>query len=490
MTLITYVPAPGYDASEAGVVNSGGGTAFDVHDALTTGGGVITVDTANTPTLASVLDNLPGLIRQGVTPGPTSRIDLIGPAIIHSLRPDRSAAQPNDVLARGSDGLYAPTVPGQTQGVPSSSTPAALSHYLPNPQALQNYKAARLNAAATPCKIMVVGDSIAEGQGATVFANRWVQQFLAKERAKYQPAGIVGGRGYIAAAQGGGNAVTYPLIATPAGAAFLQSGFGLGGRAYKLTGAGQQVTFALNGTSADIVWVGGPTTTSFQWAVDGGAATTVNTVKGAIADFFTTRVALGAAGAHSLVVSWQSGAGVYIDGVIEYNGDENAGIRLYEAGHYGWTSVDYETNLDTPGANGNPLATQIAAVQPHLVVIGLSTNDYLHFLSSAGLSTNLLALIATIRANSTVAPSIVLAPPYLTNYQTFGGHVAPLEPWTNYTAVMNTITDNDAGVTICNNSLRMPPVAGDVLQLYNDNFHPKDKGHAFLADNLSGFLAA
>lgn len=216
----------------------------------------------------------------------------------------------------------------------------------------------------------------------------------------------------------------------------------------------------------------------------------VNTVKGAVADFFTTRVALGGAGAHSLVVAWQSGAGVYIDGVIEYNGDENAGIRLYEAGHYGWTSVDYETTLDTPGANGNPLATQIAAVQPQLVVIGLSTNDYLHFLSSAGLSTSLLALIATIRANCAVPPSIVLSPPYLTNYQTFGGHAQPLEPWANYLAVANAIADADTGVTVCNHSLRMPPVAGDVLALYNDNFHPKDKGHAMMADTLSGFLAA
>lgn len=124
MTVIVYVPAPGYDSSEKGVINLGGGISFDVGAALSAGGGQISADSAQNPGLIGLLDHFPGLIRSGNTPGPVVVPDSIGPVIAHS----GSNPKAGDVLARGPDGLFA----SQSQLSLSQLTPKVVSSDFPN----------------------------------------------------------------------------------------------------------------------------------------------------------------------------------------------------------------------------------------------------------------------------------------------------------------------------------------------------------------------
>lgn len=116
MTLVTYVPAPGYPANEQGTINAGGGQAFDVGAALQAGGGQFTVDSSVNGVLISALDRYPGLVRSGVTPGPPVATDTIGPVLAHS-----KGAATGDLLVRGGDGLFAPT-----QSLPVSQLPSSV----------------------------------------------------------------------------------------------------------------------------------------------------------------------------------------------------------------------------------------------------------------------------------------------------------------------------------------------------------------------------
>lgn len=60
------------------------------------------------------------------------------------------------------------------------------------------------NVSAAPVDVLVVGDSTAEGARAATRSDRWVDQFVAKLRARHQPAGVAGGVGYTPAVYSGG----------------------------------------------------------------------------------------------------------------------------------------------------------------------------------------------------------------------------------------------------------------------------------------------
>lgn len=121
MTLITYVPASGYDSSEHGIVNAGGGTSFDVGAALVAGGGQFTVDDTVNSSLVSVLDRYPGVVRSGTAPSPPVVVDSLTPVIAHT-----KGAATGDLLVRGTDGNFAPTQKLVEKQLPSSVFPPLL----------------------------------------------------------------------------------------------------------------------------------------------------------------------------------------------------------------------------------------------------------------------------------------------------------------------------------------------------------------------------
>jgi lysophospholipase L1-like esterase len=345
--------------------------------------------------------------------------------------------------------------------------------------ALRAFHAALGNAASAPCDILTIGDSIFEGyqMGSANIPDRAVNQLVARLRALFQPAGVAGGSGFAPSSYAAGNLVSPATTGGPA----VDNTLGLGGRSLEISSTAKSVTFSVSGTSVDILWMQGPSAGSFSYKVDGGTATTVTCTGGtAVTDAHKTRVTFGTRGAHTVTITGVSGF-CYIDGLMVYDGDESAGIRLWDASHTSWATTDYTAKI-AASTGQRPLRDQCATIQPALVIIQLLTNDWLHNLSSAAAQTALQQIIGEVRAGCTIPPSIVLTPPYQ------GSDTGHAEPWASYVQVAYSIAAADAGATVCDLGLRMPAVAGDVLGLYTDAVHPNVKGHRALGNYLAGFV--
>ena len=80
-------------------------------------------------------------------------------------------------------------------------------------RALRVFYAALADRRSNPCNIVVMGDSMTEGQGATVWGARWVDRFRAQMRQKFPVTGVPGGVGYISTTNGltGGSSSIFPV---------------------------------------------------------------------------------------------------------------------------------------------------------------------------------------------------------------------------------------------------------------------------------------
>ena len=61
-------------------------------------------------------------------------------------------------------------------------------------------------------------------------------------------------------------------------------------------------------------------------------------------------------------------------------------------------------------------------------------------------------------------------------------------PWTDYVDAMWEIAAGDADVCVYDGRLRMGTQGANPF-FANDNFHPSNRGYAFLADSLTDFLS-
>jgi lysophospholipase L1-like esterase len=298
--------------------------------------------------------------------------------------------------------------------------------------ALRAYHTALAKRATTPVDILTIGTSITEGTKATAFANRWVDLLRDKLRAKWQPAAIAGGRGYVSANYA--NPPDSGQAFTQAGGSFSTS-FGLGRRTRFLTASGHTLTLVFTGTGLDLFYAKG-NSGNFTITVDGGAPTTVSWTTIPAVDGIVSQVRGLSVASHTVVIAWVSGV-VLINGAMVYNGDEAAGIRTWEGGHGGAESALY-VDPAIPRWIDN-----VATIQPDLVVIELGTNDYAAARGSTSLIANLQSLVANIRAVCTVAPSIVL----VVNHDR-GDVVAPPVAWSSYVAAIYTYAAADGNVAL------------------------------------------
>lgn len=85
------------------------------------------------------------------------------------------------------------------------------------------------------------------------------------------------------------------------------------------------------------------------------------------------RVPLGAAGPHTLALTVPT-ADFYLGGVIEYNGDENAGIRLLDGSRSGRQTYDFVSSTQRLSS----LNQHAAALAPSLVIIATGKSDLLY----------------------------------------------------------------------------------------------------------------
>lgn len=341
--------------------------------------------------------------------------------------------------------------------------------------ALESWFAALANRDNSPAKWLAIGDSITEGSSASANTKRWVQRSLDLLRARFPTAGLTGGGfGHIPAYYNGtsmGTAYTSLTGVTPG----TDNTFGFGRRSAVMSG-NSVYTYTITGTSFDLWYVQGPSTGTIGVSIDGGAVTSIPTT-GNLTDGKKWNSGALSAGSHTVAVSVVSGSN-YFTGITVHNGDETKGIKLWEAGHYGWKTGDWTSNASYWPMCANTL-------QPNLVSIALMTNDYQGNVDPATCKSNIQSIISAVRGQVTIPPSFVLV-----CYPARTDVTSPTYPWSSYVNAAHSIAASDSAVSVLDLSARMSTPANTALATWaGDKVHPVDKGHALIADTFVGFVS-
>jgi lysophospholipase L1-like esterase len=353
---------------------------------------------------------------------------------------------------------------------------------------LQGWFAALANRAGARANVVILGDSITAGQGATAFPNCYAQLLPVALNARFPTPGLAThGRGFLPPVIPPSNPTTftppYVTVANPAnliaGSLF---GFGPNLETWDISHtAANTLTYSLTGDSADILWAGSSGNGTFSWKVDAGATTNVST-NIAFTPAAVTHVSLGSAGAHTLTITNVSGGPTYITGVIEYNGDFAKGIQVHDCGFSGST-----TGFWTTGGGNTSGSASLPTLSPSLVVIALGVNDNASSISAATSAANITSLIADIRTNFSPHPPILILAMY---NAASDGPTTPAQ-WAAYVQAMYGVAAADSQVDVLDMTLRMPSTSAAVTwSLYaGDGIHPVNSGHQMIADAVCQFLS-
>lgn len=339
---------------------------------------------------------------------------------------------------------------------------------------LRAFHAALADASANPCDILAIGTSITEGSNNTVRANRWVNVLTDLLRTEF-PSGATGGEGYVPAFYRDANIVGF----AEAGGAVAHTGFGLADRAGELD-AGETLSITVTATDIDVYWTGSAATGAFSWAVDGGVATNVNTVLGALEDMHVTSIAGLAAASHALVLTGVSGKS-YIDGIMVFNGDKTKGIHMWEAGWGSGMASNY-----TATAPLARLDRHLDVIGPDLVLICHGINEWFFGTAPATFRTNVETLVSHIRAHTNPDASICLVVDYTRSSAGF----TPVASWQSYVDALYAAAVADGNLSLCDMTARYGDNAGAVALgiIHSDNLHLTTKGSRFFARALADHL--
>lgn len=332
------------------------------------------------------------------------------------------------------------------------------------------FRSALANRHYSPVKILGLGASTMEGQGATVYGRHFLAMLTARLRERYPVSGVTGGAGFIPCWSNVTGQSGYPLALS--GGATQESGERtIGWRSSRIDAAGETVSGSFTGTSFKVIYSQGIASAgSFDISIDGGAATTVSSA-GAYDRFHTwTSDALSQA-SHTVSIVRNTGSNV-IHGIFAHNQDETAGFSVYNSGRSGFKLADVQDFLQAT------VTDAVTAIQPHLILLFWGYNDWHLNVTSAAYKVYMQAHIAAIRAACSSAPSVVIV-----NGPAVWDTV-PTEPWANYQAAHQAVVTADPTVGLWNLALRSP-LTDNTLALYENTAtptHPIDKGHSLLAD--------
>ncbi len=329
------------------------------------------------------------------------------------------------------------------------------------------------NRSAARANVVVIGDSKTAGQGATAQSKRWVTRCATIMRSRLGLA--AGGVGFIGVQGNGTNTYTWPGVLS--GSPAINTSYGPTTSAATFTTTSHNVFYAsVQGTSVDLM-LNDANAAVITTSVD-AAAGVDQSVTGQNVDGKRVNVSLGSSGAHSFRATWKSGGGVYIDGIIVYDGDENSGLMVHDAGHYGWKSTDWAGI--NQGTARYPAA--IEALSPGVIVISLGANDLLTNTPAqfqAAIQTNIIGQIRA-RMGTSAPPFVLLVDSARQSY---------LSAWPGFVSAMYAIAAADPAVTICDASRRIPNVDDSPnYSAFVDDVHPSDIGHGMMADAVASFL--
>ena len=332
-------------------------------------------------------------------------------------------------------------------------------------------------AATGQARVLYVGESFVQGEGASARLNRWTDGLMSALRTRYTIAGSgVGLTPYYyntyLSVSAGWRHPGQPTTHTPPSWFVTQ-----GNRGVQI-GSSEYVEWTVTGDAVDVVYVQGNTGSTFNVSVDGAFVTTINTNNASYVPGRTARVSLGATGSHT--VRCTAAGNVAIDGIIAYNGDGAAGVTYWDCSIVGGTASDFEASTD--------YQMGWAQFLPHLVIDDLVGSN--EFLNNTGTTPAQVANMLTTRINVYKAlasnPVIVVMIPWNAPSIPAGANGSGYTADQYWTAAINAATA--AGVSVLD--LRsVYPTAG--LQVWHDSdgLHPNDTGHGKIRDAMDSLLA-
>lgn len=393
----------------------------------------------------------------------------------------------NPVLGAGEPGLETDT--GKLKFGNGTAAWNALPYGIPGGTGLQTtdqtgawdtWRKALANMANETVRMLHIGDSITEGTGVGTRQQTWPYLVAKKIREAYPSIpgnAVTTSTGWSPVLQ---TSSTLPSTWTVAGTYDGTKLFGFRFTKGVALNPGATVTGTVVGTSIDIWYPKGTATGNFTVKVDGvQIGGTYGGTNAATVDGFVTRISLGTAGSHTVVItSTHATNQQYINGITVFNGNENSGVVSINAGFHGSNSA----NWYTAATNTNWLQN-IPALDPHLVTIELGANDYSAALGYAGFKNNLRTLVENIRANCDIYPSIVFVAVHKRSE-----NVIPA--WGNYEfGLQQLAAELGCGFIDCRRVMADVGSAEAVAAgLYVDTVHPSAAGYALMADEIARVL--
>lgn len=334
------------------------------------------------------------------------------------------------------------------------------------------FRAALASRRSSPCNIWVTGDSITEGQGASALSERWQNVFADAMRREY-PDGVEGAStSYVPVYY---EATGLNAAATTSGTVVKNANFGLGGRCYRIDPGGY-LERTVYGTAIDVHYVRSTSSGRMNISVDSvDAITALQTAFGAVQDDGVQRVTFASRGTHVVRVYPTEAFPVFIDGFVVYDGDENAGIRVFDNAHWGWAT----TNFGSAGTFRNSQTHRAVSVPPALNIITLFANDYSTNTNPATTATHLSNYITAIRAASTADPDFlfVTLPPRTGTYT---------YPWAEYVAIAASLAASDSHIAHLDLAPFLPPCTNTLY--WDSGVHPTKLGHEIIGGLVAQFL--
>lgn len=328
--------------------------------------------------------------------------------------------------------------------------------------ALYGYYASLARARVARCDVLGLGDSIMEGQGAATVSDRWIDKAQADLRSKWMNG--AGGPGFVPAVYAAGpNAtkfVSWTYSATPPA---LPQGLG-----YKAARINDTVTATITRKctsfklffyrlAADVVTI----------SVDGGAPVTFTMNTGIREQAYS--ISGLASGNHTIVITG-TGAGTSFCGSVFYDGDETAGVSLWDASHSGATMKLYAETYTN-------WAEHLQFVSPKLMMMGCLTNDCRASssgYSSAQYKVYAQSIITQARSKIPTLPVLFIPP-----YKPIDTEVL-IEPWENYTDKLHELAAENPHCAVFDMSLRIPNLTVDTYGFRADSIHPSSFGMAYM----------
>lgn len=337
--------------------------------------------------------------------------------------------------------------------------------------------------------VAFIGDSVTEGQASSTpmfTANKRYVDIVRLALQARNLNGIVGGQGAFGHFFGSAANTPWTYGGTALSAS-SQPRFAMD-RSVNLAGGGTPSTATITMgpmTSLDVYfWQGSAATLPFTVTINGNVNTVTPSTTGGLINNGVVNLTNGVnTGANNTIVYTGNAGGIsYPSGQGHRNGDETAGVRTLELGHFGYTSTTYINSLNTDN-NSNGLAPMMPILNPDLYVICLGLNDYQAQVATATFASNISSIIAACKAwASGFTPSFLLVSMYVRQ------DIA-IQPITmaQYASALQGVSSGDTANTVF---FDLAPVfAGNYGTYLNaDNLHPNDAGHAAIGNALAPII--